>query len=126
MERLRTLQRQVLSSMQRKEVGIDDLGATARGQLIRARRALDQGDLATAESALNAVAAEVATLSVDREFVRRKLQRIDRKLRALPADRSDVEQLRQQSTEAIQAFMDGNYQRANRQLNRILQLLRQR
>jgi serine/threonine protein kinase len=103
-----------------------DLPSELRRQLEQAAKAIAANNAERAETLLSAAERQRTDIRVDRAFVQRKLSRVDRALRQLPAERKDVQQLRQRSAYALQAFMDGDFQLANRQLNRLLKLLKQK
>ncbi len=61
-------------------------------------------------------------MRVDRALVEAKLKRVHARLRLRKG--AAAQKLRDQASQALQAFMDGRYEQANRQLNRILAALR--
>ena len=98
----------------------EDLPIAARQALQRAEVALEQGDVEAAASMLSRAEAAIRATAVDRALVERKLSRADERLRRLPANHPHLSGLREQAQAALEEFMDGRYDRANRLVNRLL------
>ncbi len=76
-----------------------------------------------ASAPLSALEADLRKIVVDRGFIQVKIRRVDRRLRRSPSNRPDLPQLREKAGLALQAFLDGQYRRANQRLNQILSLI---
>jgi len=118
--RLRSAHQRLRSLMAQRGLLRSDLSPASRARLDQAVRSLASGDDTQAREALDVVGRQVNALRVNGPFVQAKLQRVDRMLRRLPQDQAKVQVLRQRSTQALQAYMDGQFSQANRELNGIL------
>jgi hypothetical protein len=98
----------------------EDLDAEAARLERAARSELHSGALESCGASLAALQARLASLRVDRAFVKRKLERVDARLRALPAARGDRAALKARGARALQQFLEGQHDAANRTLNDIL------
>lgn len=108
----------LLSAMEQKGVLPADLPPARQKDLAEAVGFRAGGDLARSMNAIEAVEAAVGALSVDGEFVARKVERVNALQRRGDAKaREEVGKLLQ---EVARAYSDGRYGEANRALNRII------
>jgi hypothetical protein len=108
-------------AMERKGVVAADLAPAQQKALLDAASHRGGGDLARSMAAIESLEASVGALSVDGEFVARKVQRVDALARGADAKvRGDVGRLLQ---EVARAYSDGRYSEANRALNKLILLL---
>jgi hypothetical protein len=108
-------------AMEQRGVVAADLAPAQQKALLDAAGFRGGGDLARSMAAIESLEASVGALSIDGEFVARKVQRVDALARSGDAKgREDVGRLLQ---EVARAYSDGRYSEANRALNRIILLL---
>jgi serine/threonine-protein kinase len=97
-----------------------DLPAQLQSNWRQLDQALKRGDWDLATRQAETLEQGIAAVTIDRALVQRKLQLADTGLRRLPANDARARRLRQDAATALQAFMDGHYERANRTLNALL------
>ena len=113
-----------IAHLARQGIALADLPPGLRQEVQKLRLGTqDPAAVADADARWKALRGTLSKLRVDRSFVENKLVRIDRSLRALPANRSDLPSLRKQAARALSAFIDGQYALANRLLNGIVAAL---
>ncbi len=72
----------------------------------------------------SAASAASAAPVIDKAFVQGKIAEVNRRISAAKADGRDVGQAEAKSASALEAYLDGRYEQANRQLDAILTTLR--
>jgi tRNA A-37 threonylcarbamoyl transferase component Bud32 len=110
----------IRADLKKRGIRIEDLGKPMRARLGAITRALKKGDSATAYSSLQELRSGVRNLAIDGPFIQRKIRRIDRRLRGLTKDSEQSRLLRQRASDALQSYMDGRFDKANVQLNKII------
>jgi serine/threonine protein kinase len=118
---LREKLKKLANALASRGVLLEDLPPGARKRLQRVRGLLEGGaaELDAAERELPTLSTELSAVRVDRGLVEAKMKRVDRLLRKAGVPNKHKEQAGQ----ALQEFMDGRYDAANRRLNRILRAL---
>jgi eukaryotic-like serine/threonine-protein kinase len=106
-----------------KEILEEDLPTSTRAELARARRLSRQQEAEPALAILAELERGADSLRIDRALVEVKLKRVDAALRSSTRGAAELQGLRDRSSAALQEFMDGDYAKANRQLNAILRAL---
>jgi hypothetical protein len=101
---------------------MDDLAAADRQVATRVDAGIRSGDLEDAVRALDALESAVAGVSVDHAFVRRKLERVNQRIRQ--AGRDEDSAVKELAGAALQDFLEGRLEATNRRLNQILTLVR--
>ena len=119
---LRARRVRLLATLKQRGVLPADLPAAARSRLRELDRQLKAADATAASKTLDALEPQAQAVRVDRALVEAKLKRVHARLRLRKG--AAAQRLRDQASEALQTFMDGRYEQANRQLNRILAALR--
>jgi eukaryotic-like serine/threonine-protein kinase len=119
---LRTRRQQLLATLKQRGVLPGDLPTAARSRLRELNQQLKAAKATAASKTLDALAPQARAVRVDRALVEAKLKRVHARLRLRKG--AAAQKLRDQASQALQAFMDGRYEQANRQLNRILAALR--
>ncbi len=99
---------------------LDDLTENQRASLQQAEQALAAHDNDLAASTIAAFEASLDTLRVDGPFVRRKMSRVDAALQAARRRGVDISSLQSLSAQALQAYMEGQYEQTNATLNVLL------
>jgi eukaryotic-like serine/threonine-protein kinase len=112
------------AELARRGIQPADLDAGQREALREAEALAAQGRRDEAGAALARLEPELAAVRVDQDLLRRKLARVDARLAAArrghAAGTAAAEDL---AATALQDFMDGRYDAANRRLNQILQII---
>jgi serine/threonine-protein kinase len=118
---LRARLERALKQLRARGIMVGDLEPALRAQLSKLRQQLrggDPGDAGDAEASLRSLEPALQAVRVDRALVEAKLKRVHALLRRRKG--AAVQRLRDRASQALQEFMDGRYDSANRQLNRIL------
>ncbi|MFK7990784.1 MAG: serine/threonine-protein kinase [Sandaracinaceae bacterium] len=105
----------------RRGIRSGDLAPAQRSALMSARRAAASG--APDLDALAVLEASLADLVVDEAFVRRKLQRVDARIRAARDGGADVTDIERRSALALQSLLEHRPAQTNERLNAILDRL---
>lgn len=87
------------------------------------QRELEAGRTEPAAAHIDRVQAAIADLQVDAGFVRRKLDRVNRRIASAPPAAENGTRVRDLAAAALQAFLDGHYDDTNHRLNEILGLI---
>ncbi len=101
----------------------DDLEPPNRAGLAAVDAALARHDAEGATRQLDALEPRLAAVEVDAAFVRSKLDRVDRRIRAADRAGANTHAVQDLASSALQAFVEGRYDATNRRLNDILSRL---
>ena len=113
----------VRASIAQRGILLADLTSDQRASLATVDTALGAGRFDAAEAGLDAVEAQLSALRVDAEFVRRKMERVDARIREAARRGVTTSRLEELSALALQDLMQGRHDATNRRLNEILRLL---
>lgn len=115
----------IRADMKRRGIQPQDLSSKLGAKLTAFVSAVDRGDIDKAKQQAQGLREGIAAIAIDGAFVRRKIERVDLRLRRLPKESDLSRVLRQRASDALQSFMDGRFGKANVQLNKILVALKQ-
>ncbi len=117
---LKSRYKALITSLKTRGILEEDLPAALRQKMAMVQKHLEQKETSATKSSLEELERDIMSLKIDRTLVEAKLQRVDRFLGSARGKPEDVQALRDQASIALQEFMDGRYNSANRHLNRIL------
>lgn len=117
------LQKQVRSAMETKGVLFDDLPPAAKSLFQAANRAFEDKDFGSAFESFNELEQAVNGISVNGDFVKAKMGRINRDVEKKSPDEASRKQIQVLLNDVAEAMNDGRYDRANKRINQIVGLL---
>jgi hypothetical protein len=118
-----TRHRKLLAELETRGVLVSDLPAEAQplnSQIYLARR---QGDFARASDLLAELVAAVAKLKVDQKFVEQKIGKLQGARGAAKLSEPQRQEVEKLLRDVTASYSDGNYDQANKGLNRIAAIL---
>lgn len=117
------LRREVRTAMEAKGILLEDLTQNVRDSWNAGNKAIEDKDFASATDSFSEVNRAVAITQVNAEFVKAKMQRINRELANKTPDEQSRNQIRALLNDVGEAINDGRYDRANKKTNQLNQIV---
>ena len=115
--------RQVRARMEAKGLLLDDLPPATRTLYQNAGKALEEKDYASATESYNEIEQVIDNTTVNGDFVKAKMVRINRDIAQKAANEATQKQINLLLAEVSDAMTEGRYDRANRKINQLVSLL---